>query len=101
MRAMKTKRKDTLRNEDHLGALTYTSKPVLMPDGSVIHPDNPKVKADLSHIALGLWAGYIFVLFCPGRKGSPNLSEKHLMQAYGGMMNIFGILMLLLTFLQV
>ena len=79
----------------------WLKAPVRMPDGSWIHPDHPPIKADLSHIAVGLWCGYIFVLFCPGRKGSLELSEKHLMQAYGGMMNIFGILALLLAFSQV
>jgi len=90
-------KKSTLRHGDHLGVLTYTAKPVRMPDGSWIHPDHPEIKADLSHIAIGLWCGYLAVIFIPGRKGSPDLSEKHLMQAYGGAMNVFALLTALIV----
>lgn len=85
-------KKSTLRHGDHLGVLTYTAKPVRMPDGSWIHPDHPPIKADLSHIAVGLWVGYLAVIFIPGRKGSAELTEKHLMHAYSGIMNVFALI---------
>jgi hypothetical protein len=77
---------------DYLRVLVYTPKPVLFPDGTVREPPPPtSFKADLAPIAIGLWAGYLFVLFCPGRKGSKALEERDLMQAYGGMMNLFSL----------
>ena len=77
---------------DYLGVLVTDPKPVRMPDGQVLEPPpQPKIKADLSGIAVGLWAGYLFVLFCPGRKGSKAMGERDLMQAYGGMMNLFSL----------
>lgn len=77
---------------DYLGLLVTDPKPVLLPDGQVRSPPpSPKIKADLSGIAIGLWAGYLFVLFCPGRKGSKAMGERDLMQAYGGMMNLFSL----------
>lgn len=77
---------------DYLGVLVTDPKPILLPDGQVRPPlPQPKFKADLSGIAIGLWAGYLFVLFCPGRQGSKAMGERDLMQAYGGMMNLFSL----------
>lgn len=64
---------------------------VLLPDGRVLEAPKVSFRANLAPIAVGLWAGYLFVLFCPGRRGSAALSERHLMQAYGGMMNLFSL----------
>ncbi len=75
---------------DLLPAL-LSSKPVVMPDGSRAVQPASSVNPDLSPIAFGLWAGYLVVLFCPGRKGSPKLGQEHLMQAYGGVMNAFSL----------
>jgi len=80
------------RSMDYLGTLCAgPTKRVLFPDGSYGEAPAVRFKADLAPIAIGLWAGYLFVLFCPGRQGSPALSERHLMQAYGGMMNLFSL----------
>jgi len=78
---------------DYLGVLYEgPRRRVLLPDGSFGEaPPSPSFKADLAPIAISLWAGYLFVLFCPGRRGSSSLSERHLMQAYGGMMNLFSL----------
>ena len=61
---------------------------VLRPDGSHVLIGG-RVRPDLSSLAVGLWIGYLFVLFCPGQQGSPALSDRHILQAYGGMMNLF------------
>jgi hypothetical protein len=77
---------------DYLNVLVHDRRPVLFPDGTVVTPPPPpSFKASLAPIAIGLWAGYLFVLFCPGRKGSKALEERDLMQAYGGMMNLFSL----------
>jgi hypothetical protein len=77
---------------DYLGVLVGDPKPVLFPDGTVrTPPPPPSFKANLAPIAIGLWAGYLFVLFCPGRRGSKSFQERDLMQAYGGMMNLFSL----------
>jgi hypothetical protein len=68
-----------------------SNRPVVMPDGSRAVQPASVASPDLSPIAFGLWAGYLVVLFCPGRKGSPKLGQEHLMQAYGGVMNAFSL----------
>ena len=64
---------------------------VVLPDGSRAVQPASTATPDLSPIALGLWAGYLVVLFCPGRRGSPKLGQEHLMQAYSGVMNVFSL----------
>lgn len=81
--------KPTMSTEAILRTLATPAHPVLLPDGSFAKPAKIPFRADLSHIALGLWAGYLFVLFCPGKRGSEALSEKHLVQGFSGMMNVF------------
>ena len=81
--------KEPKSTEEILGVLVPGTSPVLLPDGSQVKPTQIPFRADLSHLALGLWAGYLFGLFCPGKKGSEPLSEKHLVQGFSGMMNVF------------
>lgn len=81
--------KEPKTSEEILSVLVGNTSPVLLPDGSQVKPLKISFRADLSHLALGLWAGYLFVLFCPGKKGSEPLSEKHLVQGFSGIMNVF------------
>ncbi len=90
---MYREKKPPMREEDHLYWLTHQPKPLLMPDGRVLHPE-PRGRADLTHLALGLWAGYLAILFIPGRADSEHsrLDEKSLVRAYSGMMGLFPLI---------